>query len=452
MHDVINPATEQIIAQVPENDLTSTDQAIAQAHKQFQTWRNVAPGDRANLLRRFSDVVRDHAEELALLEVANSGHTISNARWEANNVANVLAYYSGSPERLFGKQIPVAGGIDITFKEPVGVVGIIVPWNFPMPIAGWGFAPALAAGCTVVLKPAELTPLTAIRLGELALEAGIPEGVFTVVPGKGSVVGERFVTNPLVRKIVFTGSTAVGERIMAGAAPNMKRVTLELGGKSANIIFADSDLDKAAASAPYGVFDNAGQDCCARSRILVQKSVFDAFMERFETAVHGVKVGDPGLEDTEMGPLISRGQLETVTSFVPDGSPIAFQGSCPTGPGFWFPPTVLAPVSPTDRTFQEEIFGPVVVVSTFEDEADAIRMANDSEYGLSGSIWTQDVGKAIRVSRALESGNLSVNSHSSVRYWTPFGGYKKSGLGRELGPDALDAFTEVKNVFINTDI
>ena len=419
MHEVINPATEQVIAQVPENDIDSTDQAIATAHEQFQTWRNVAPGDRANLLRRFSDVVRDHAEELALLEVANSGHTISNARWEASNVANVLAYYSGSPERLFGKQIPVAGGIDITFKEPVGVVGIIVPWNFPMPIAGWGFAPALAAGCTVVLKPAELTPLTAIRLGELALEAGIPEGVFTVVPGKGSVVGERFVTNPLVRKIVFTGSTAVGERIMAGAAPNMKRVTLELGGKSANIIFADSDLDKAAASAPYGVFDNAGQDCCARSRILVQKSVFDAFMERFESAVHGVKVGDPQLEDTEMGPLISRSQLETVTSFVPDGSPIAFQGSCPTGPGFWFPPTVLAPVSPMDRTFQEEIFGPVVVVSTFEDEADAIRMANDSEYGLSGSIWTQDVGKAIRVSRALESGNLSVNSHSSVRYWTP---------------------------------
>ena len=452
MHEVINPATEQVIAQVPENDIDSTDQAIAKAHDQFRTWRNIAPGDRANLLRRFSDVVRDHAEELALLEVANSGHTISNARWEANNVANVLAYYSGSPERLFGKQIPVPGGIDITFKEPVGVVGIIVPWNFPMPIAGWGFAPALAAGCTVVLKPAELTPLTAIRLGELALEAGIPEGVFTVVPGKGSVVGERFVTNPLVRKIVFTGSTTVGERIMAGAAPNMKRVTLELGGKSANVIFADADLEKAAASAPYGVFDNAGQDCCARSRILVQKSVFDKFMEHFETAVQGVKVGDPSLDQTEMGPLISRNQLDTVASFVPDGSPIAFQGSCPTGPGFWFPPTVLAPVSSTDPPFQEEIFGPVVVVSTFEDEADAIRMANDSEYGLSGSIWTQDLGKAIRVSRAIEAGNLSVNSHSSVRYWTPFGGYKKSGLGRELGPDALDAFTEVKNVFINTDI
>ncbi len=451
MHEVINPATEQVIAQVPSNSAESTDEAIAKAHQVFATWREVAPGDRANLLRRFSDVVRDHVEELALLEVANSGHTIGNARWEANNVANVLAYYAGSPERLFGKQIPVQGGIDITFKEPVGVVGIIVPWNFPMPIASWGFAPALAAGCTVVLKPAELTPLTAIRLGVLALEAGIPEGVFTVIPGKGSVVGERFVTNPAVRKVVFTGSTAVGEKIMAGAAPQMKRVTLELGGKSANLIFADSDLERAAATAPYGVFDNAGQDCCARSRILVQESVYEKFMSLFETAVKGVVVGDPRLESTEMGPLISRGQLETVSTFVPEGAPIAFQGSCPTGAGFWFPPTVLAPVTATDRAFQEEIFGPVVVVSTFTDEADAIAMTNNSQYGLSGSIWTQDLGKAIRVSRAVEAGNLSVNSHSSVRYWTPFGGYKKSGIGRELGPDALDAFTEVKNVFINTE-
>ncbi len=451
MHEVINPATEQVIAQVPSNSVESTDEAIAKAHQVFATWREVAPGDRANLLRRFSDVIRDHVEELALLEVANSGHTIGNARWEANNVANVLAYYAGSPERLFGKQIPVQGGIDITFKEPVGVVGIIVPWNFPMPIASWGFAPALAAGCTVVLKPAELTPLTAIRLGELALEAGIPEGVFTVIPGKGSVVGERFVTNPAVRKVVFTGSTAVGEKIMAGAAPQMKRVTLELGGKSANLIFADSDLERAAATAPYGVFDNAGQDCCARSRILVQESVYEKFMSLLETAVKGVVVGDPSLESTEMGPLISRGQLETVSTFVPEGAPIAFQGSCPTGVGFWFPPTVLAPVTATDRAFQEEIFGPVVVVSTFTDEADAIAMANNSQYGLSGSIWTQDLGKAIRVSRAVEAGNLSVNSHSSVRYWTPFGGYKKSGIGRELGPDALDPFTEVKNVFISTE-
>ncbi len=451
-YDVLNPATEAVVATIEQAGLDETDAAIARARAAQRGWAALAPADRGAALRRFAEVVDAHVEELARLEVANAGHTIGNARWEAGNVRDVLRYYSAAPERLFGRQIPVAGGIDVTFKEPLGVVGVIVPWNFPMPIAGWGFAPALAAGNAVVLKPAELTPLTALRLGELARDAGVPEGVFTVIAGKGSVVGERFVTHPDVAKVCFTGSTAVGQRIMAGASQRIKRVTLELGGKNANIVFADADVDAAAAAAPYAVFDNAGQDCCARSRILVQADVFDAFMERFEAAVKGVVVGDPGAEATEMGPLISAGQRAAVRSFVEDaaGVDVAFRGTGVDGPGFWYPPTVVLPRSASDPVWCEEVFGPVVAVMPFTDEADAIAKANDTTYGLSGSIWSRDIGRALRVARGVQTGNLSVNSNSSVRYATPFGGFKASGLGRELGPDALDAFTDVKNVFIST--
>jgi acyl-CoA reductase-like NAD-dependent aldehyde dehydrogenase len=437
-HDVINPASEERVASVDLVGVDETDAAIARSKAAFATWRAVAPGDRASQLRRFAEAVDGDREHLAQLEVTNSGHTIGNARWEAGNARDVIAYYSATPERLIGQQIPVADGIDITFHEPLGVVGVIVPWNFPMPIASWGFAPALAAGNTVVLKPAELTPLTAIRLAALALEAGLPPDVFQVLPGKGSVVGQRFVEHADVAKI------------MAGCAARIKPVTLELGGKSANVIFADADLEAAAAGAPYAAFDNAGQDCCARSRILVERSAFDRFMELFEQAVKGVAVLDPSDERSEMGPLISADQRDRVSAYVPDDSAVAFRGSAPSGPGFWFPPTVLMPPDPKDRTLHEEIFGPVVAVVPFEDEADAVRIANDSDFGLSGSIWTRDLGRGIRVSRGIESGNLSVNSNSSVRYWTPFGGFKSSGLGRELGPDAPFAFTETKNVFIST--
>jgi acyl-CoA reductase-like NAD-dependent aldehyde dehydrogenase len=449
-YTLINPATEEQMETIAHADLGQTDAAIELAAKAQKKWAALNPSDRAMLLHRFAATVDANIETLAQLEVRNSGHPISQARWEATHVRNVLEYYSASPERLIGKQIPVAGGIAVTFNEPIGVVGVITPWNFPMTIASWGFAPALAAGNAVVLKPAEWTPLSSIKIGELALEAGLPEGLFQVIPGKGSVVGDRFLTHPKVGKVVFTGSTEVGKQVMRKAADQVKRVTLELGGKSANIVFADADVDKAAAAAPSSVFENAGQDCCARSRILVEASVYDRFMEGLEKSVKAYKVGDPTDEATEMGPLVSKKHFENVDDYLSDGN-VAFRGNAPTGKGYFMAPAVLTPDKLTDRCMTEEIFGPVVSVYRFKDEAEALEIANSSEYGLSGSIWTRDLGRGIRVSRALESGNLSVNSHSSVRYNTPFGGFKQSGLGRELGPDAPLHFTEEKTVYYPAD-
>ena len=449
-YTLINPATEEQMETIAHADLAQTDAAIELAAKAQKKWAALNPSDRAMLLHRFAAAVDQNIEALAQLEVRNSGHPISQARWEATHVRNVLEYYSASPERLIGKQIPVAGGISVTFNEPIGVVGVITPWNFPMTIASWGFAPALAAGNAVVLKPAEWTPLSSIKIGELALEAGLPEGLFQVIPGKGSVVGDRFLTHPKVGKVVFTGSTEVGKQVMRKAADQIKRVTLELGGKSANIVFADADVDKAAAAAPSSVFENAGQDCCARSRILVEASVYDRFMEGLEKSVKAYKVGDPTDEATEMGPLVAKKHFENVEQYLSDGN-VAFRGNAPTGKGYFMAPAVLTPGKLTDRCMTEEIFGPVVSVYRFKDEAEALEIANSSEYGLSGSIWTRDLGRGIRVSRALESGNLSVNSHSSVRYNTPFGGFKQSGLGRELGPDAPLHFTEEKTVYYPAD-
>src|SRR4051812_1725999 len=442
---LLNPATEQLIVDQPLATAADADAAIARAAAAFPAWRAMAPTDRVKLLRRLADTVAAHAEELAQLETANMGMPIGNSRWCANTAAEVFHYYAGCVDKHTGSTIPVAGGVTMTFHEPLGVVGVITPWNFPLLIASWKLGPALACGNTVVIKPSELTPLSTVRLGELALEAGLPEGVLNVVVGTGAEVGWRFVENPTVRKVGFTGSTAVGKRIMAGAAEQVKRVTLELGGKSANIVFADADLEAAAASAPGAVFDNAGQDCCARSRILVQRSVYDRFLELLEPAVSAWRVGDPSLETTDMGPLISAAHRDSVASFLDDAR-IAFRVAAPEGDGVWLAPAVVL-AGPGDRIAREEVFGPVVAVLPFDDEADAIRLANDTIYGLAGSIWTENLGRAIRVSRGVKSGVLSVNSHSSVRYWTPFGGMKASGLGRELGPDAAEHFTETKNVF-----
>jgi acyl-CoA reductase-like NAD-dependent aldehyde dehydrogenase len=448
---VIEPATAEVMAELPRAGAAETDAAIERAREAFPAWRAMDPAARSALLHDLTDAIAERQEELAKLEARNAGKPIADARGEMGMVVETFRYYAGAPERLTGKTIPVAGGVDMTFREPLGVVGLITPWNFPLTIASWKVAPALAAGNTIVLKPAELTPLTAVELQKIAVEAGVPEGVLNVVAGPGSVCGQRLVEHPDVAKVAFTGSTEVGRGIAQGAAGTIKRVTLELGGKSANVIFADADLEAAASSAPLAVFGNAGQDCCARSRILVQRSAMDDFMSALESAVKDLKVGDPLDESTQMGPVISADQLETVSSYVNGDVPVAFRGSAPEGPGYWFPPTVLAPVSNDDRPAREEIFGPVACVIPFEDEAEAVRLANETIYGLSGSVWTRNGAKALRTARAIETGVVSINSNTSVRVSTPFGGFKQSGVGRELGPDALEAYSEVKNVYYATE-
>jgi acyl-CoA reductase-like NAD-dependent aldehyde dehydrogenase len=447
---VLEPATEAVLEEIPRADAADVDAAVARAKAAYPSWRALAPGRRAELLHRLATRLEEAREELAVLEARNAGKPIGDARGEMGMVAATFRYYAGAPERLLGDTIPVEGGQAFTVREPLGVVGLIVPWNFPLTIAAWKLGPALAAGNTVVLKPAELTPLTALRFAQLAAEAGIPEGVVNVVVGPGSTCGARLVEHPDVAKIAFTGSTEVGRAIAAGAAATIKRVTLELGGKSPNIVFADADLEAAAASASGAVFGNAGQDCCARSRILVQRPVLGRFMELLSDVVRAIRVGDPLAESTEMGPLISAAQRESVASFLDGEAPVAVRGQAPQGPGFWFAPTVLCPVDPAARAAREEIFGPVACVIPFDDEADAIRLANDTIYGLSGSIWSRDGARALRVARALEVGVLSINSNTSVRVATPFGGFKQSGYGRELGPHALDAYTEVKSIFYST--
>ena len=448
---VIEPATEAVLAEIPRAGPEEVDDAVARAKAALPAWRALTPGDRASALRTLADTLAEHHEELAVLEARNAGKAIGDARAEMAMVIDTFRYYAGAPERLLGDTIPVAGGQAFTVREPLGVVGLITPWNFPLTIASWKLAPALAAGNTVVLKPAELTPLSALRFAELAADAGLAEGVVNVVAGPGRTCGQRLVEHPDVAKIAFTGSTEVGRSIAAGAAQTIKRVTLELGGKSANIVFADADLEAAAAAAPLAVFGNAGQDCCARSRILVQEHVLERFLELLEPHVKVLRVGDPLDETTQMGPLISAAQRETVASFLDGHAPVAFRGDAPEGAGFWFAPTVLAPVKPSDRVAQEEVFGPIAAVISFSDEADAVQLANDTIYGLSGSIWTRDGARALRVARAVETGVLSINANTSVRVTTPFGGFKQSGYGRELGPQALDAYTEVKTIFYATE-
>jgi betaine-aldehyde dehydrogenase len=459
--DVVNPATGSVIATAPLGGREDVDRAVAAAQKAFEDrkgWASWAAGKRGRSLAKLAALIKAHSEELAQLESRNVGKAITSARGEVIGTSLVFDYYAGAANKIFGQTIPVSKpGLDLTLREPIGVVGLIVPWNFPLYMASWKVAPALAAGNTAVLKPASYSPLTAIRLGELALEAGIPAGVLNVVTGPGGTAGASIAAHPGIGKVAFTGETTTGQEIMRLASANVKKISLELGGKSPNIVFADADLEKFARESPYSVFDNAGQDCCARSRILVERSAHERVVELFSDATRKVKVGDPADDATEMGCLVSQKQRDRVRGYIDigraEGATVVVGGDAPDDPdlaaGAYLMPTVFDGVSNDMRIAREEIFGPVVSIIPFDSEEEALRLANATPYGLSGSIWSRDIGKALRAARALQSGVISVNSNGSVHVEAPFGGYKMSGIGRELGMAALDLYTETKNIFID---
>lgn len=451
--DIINPVDYSVIAQTENTQKARVDDLVAISAKAFEKYSKVSPNDRALLLRRFAELVDKNKNDLAELESKNVGKPISDSLDEISGVANVLYYYAGAVDKHFGTTVPVAGGLDFTIYEPLGVVAAIVPWNFPALIASWKFGPALACGNTVLLKPAEWTPLSALKLEELALEAGFEEGVLKVVTGLGVTTGEALINNPNVAKISFTGSTTVGKHIMQTAATDLKRFSLELGGKSATVIFSDADLESAVAAQPMAVFGNCGQDCCARSRMLVQESVYDRVKDILIHEISKLKIGDPMNSDTQVGPLISEIHKRRVSEFILNSESDftkVYESKLYSESGAWFPVTVLETDNEHAKVVQEEIFGPVLTLMKFKDEDDAIRLANSTVYGLSGSVWTKDISKALRASQAIKSGTLSVNSNSSVRTSTPFGGFKESGLGKELGMEAMESYSQKKNIFIST--
>jgi betaine-aldehyde dehydrogenase len=459
--EVTNPATGKVIATAPQGGKVDVDKAVAAAQAAFEAprgWSSWAAGKRGRTLAKLAVLVKDHTEELAQLEARNTGKPITSARGEIVGVSLVFDYYAGAANKVFGQTIPVSKpGLDLTLREPIGVVGLIVPWNFPLLMASWKLGPALAAGNTCILKPASLSPMTALRLGELALEAGFPPGVINVVTGPGGTAGAAIAAHPGIGKVAFTGETTTGQEIMRLASNNVKKISLELGGKSPNVVYADADIERFTSESPYSVFDNCGQDCCARSRILVERSVHDQVVELFAAATRKVVVGDPMDDKTEVGTLVSFKQRDRVKDYIEiglaEGANLVVGGEAPDDPalagGAYLMPAVFDGVGSDMRIAREEIFGPVVSIIPFDTEEEAIKLANATPYGLSGSVWSRDIGKALRTAKGIQAGVLSVNSNSSVHTEAPFGGYKMSGIGRELGMSAIELYTETKNIFID---